>query len=68
MLAAGLPIHCERRDTRRPCRSISPDVLEREVAPALRDCSLESFDDTFLGSAREGLRGGQPILNGNEPA
>ena len=44
------------------------DVLEREVAPALLDCSLESFDDTFLGSAREGLRGGQPILNVNDAA
>ena len=24
------------------------DVLEREVAPSLLDCSLESFDDAFL--------------------
>ena len=24
------------------------DVLEREVAPSLLDCSLDSFDDAFL--------------------
>ena len=44
------------------------DVLERAVAPALLDCSLESFEETFLGSAREGVRGGHPIPNVNEPA
>ena len=28
------------------------DVLEREVAPSLLDCSLESFDDAFLPPMR----------------
>lgn len=36
------------------------DVLEREVAPALLDCSLDSFDDTFLHPTRESLRDKKP--------
>lgn len=34
------------------------DVLEREVAPTLLDCSLDSFDDTFLRSPLS--RNGRP--------
>ena len=33
------------------------DILEREVDPALLDCSLDSFDDTFLPPARGSARG-----------
>lgn len=36
------------------------DVLEHEVAPTLLDCSLDSFEATFLPPTRKSLRGKKP--------
>ena len=42
------------------------DVLEREVSPTLLDCSLDSFDDTFLHPAPESLRGKKTPMPSDE--
>ena len=42
------------------------DVLEREVSPTLLDCSLDSFDDTFLHPAPKSLRGKKSRMPSDE--